>query len=286
MVDTEKLIEFEQSINMTEVGSLKNIVSGLLEVINDPMSTVRQLKEIIELDPPLLSKVLSVANSAHYGLRSRVTEIEQAVIWIGFEELKQLALQQKLRSILNLSDGSLGQQLWYHAVSVAMLSKMMFRRELGLRGEMVYAVSLLHDLGFLLMQQQGGERFEESLQLIHSGMNVFEAQKQVFGFNHLELTAHLIKSWEMPTEFEQVLLHLVSPELCKDDHLRRMARVVYVSLYLVHSVETGPDFYTVPINRERLMQCIGPLGLDRDSVNLIVEDMVTEFNKLLERGLL
>ena len=55
-------------VDNSEIASIKQVVSGIIEVIEDPESTAKDLKDMIELDPPLTGKVLRVANSAYYAV--------------------------------------------------------------------------------------------------------------------------------------------------------------------------------------------------------------------------
>ena len=69
----------------------KDRISGTsLAIINDPNSTANDLKDLIEIDAPLASKVLKAANSAFYYREYHVTDIEQAIIWIGYDSIKEL----------------------------------------------------------------------------------------------------------------------------------------------------------------------------------------------------
>jgi len=65
-------------------------------VINDPESSAKDLKDIIEIDPPLTARVLKVANSAYYCSLRKISEIQHAVIWIGYDVVKEIALSQKV----------------------------------------------------------------------------------------------------------------------------------------------------------------------------------------------
>ncbi len=60
---SSKIIEL---VDKSEISSIQNVVSGLMDVINDPESSAKDLKDIIEIDPPLTARVLKVANSAYY----------------------------------------------------------------------------------------------------------------------------------------------------------------------------------------------------------------------------
>ena len=80
--DLQVLIE---AVDGSELSSIKAIVGGIVRIINDPRSSAKDLKELIEVDPPLTARVLKIANSAYFSLQRRISEIAQAVILIGFD---------------------------------------------------------------------------------------------------------------------------------------------------------------------------------------------------------
>jgi len=61
-----KLKKIVKMVNKSEISSIQNIVSGVTKIINDPKSSAKDLKEIIQIDPPLTGKLLKLANSVYY----------------------------------------------------------------------------------------------------------------------------------------------------------------------------------------------------------------------------
>ncbi len=94
--DNPRFQELMERISSSEISSTQRVISEIVRVINDSSSTAKDLKEIIEIDPALTAKVLKRANSAYYARPRRISEIQQAIIWIGFDALKELALNQKV----------------------------------------------------------------------------------------------------------------------------------------------------------------------------------------------
>ena len=77
-------------VGRSQIASIKSVVQGIVKIINDPRSNAKDLKEIIELDPPLTGKVLRVANSTFYASRTKIGEVMQAIVYIGFKALKEI----------------------------------------------------------------------------------------------------------------------------------------------------------------------------------------------------
>ena len=78
-----KLKKIVQMVNKSEISSIKNTVVGITRIINDLKSSAKDLKEIIQIDPPLTGKLLKLANSVNYSPQTKISEIQQAIIWVS-----------------------------------------------------------------------------------------------------------------------------------------------------------------------------------------------------------
>lgn len=139
-----KLKNMTELVNQTDIASIKNIASGIIKVINDSNSTAKDLEAIIKLDPPLSARILKVANSAYYS-QQKISNIEGAIIRIGFNTLKYIALGQKVRNIFSKDEkinGYSRASLWRHSVAVGLLGKLIFDKKFGSGGNNIYAAGL------------------------------------------------------------------------------------------------------------------------------------------------
>ena len=128
-------------VNKSDISSIKQIVSDILRVIRDEDSSAKDLKDIIERDPPLCARLLKLANSAHYGYAKTISDIQEAIVCIGFDAVKELALNQKVCELFkqeNTRHGYSRWQLWQHSSAVAVTSKLIYRREFRERGDDIY----------------------------------------------------------------------------------------------------------------------------------------------------
>ncbi len=293
----------EQSINrdlhdlldlmdQSNFSSIKNIVSRVIEVINDPKSTIRDLKQIIEVDPPLSAKILKMANSAYY-CRGRVhTSIESSIIWIGFDIVKEIALSQKVCEIFNkkeLIEGYSRKKLWKHSVAAATLMKKVFRKEFGESGETAYVCGLLHDIGIIAEDQFVQEAFRKILKKTLTGKHgMVDIEEKVLGFNHAELGYQIAHKWGLPNEISESIRHHHGPfdefQLNGDDK-ERMTMTLYLSDYLCHQHQYG---YGVnhPLEKKKYDSCLRTLKIKPHSIEMIMEELSEELKKMEKTGIL
>jgi len=72
--------------------ALPDIVNKVLQEIENPMSDAKSLQEIISKDSVLTAKVLKMSNSAYYGFSRQIDTLSEAVIILGLDTLKSLAI--------------------------------------------------------------------------------------------------------------------------------------------------------------------------------------------------
>lgn len=280
----------EDIINLadsSEISSIKSIVSGIVEITNNPRSTAKDLTELIGADPPLTAKVLKVANSAYYGGRGRIDDVEQAVIWIGFDTLKEIALSQKVCELFlktdTIEDYS-RPQLWRHSVGVALLCKIIYRMEFREKGGNAYAAGLLHDIGIIVEDQFLHKDFRNILSICKKETkNLISAEDEILGYNHALLGKSLVSSWKFPGNLVYSIGGHHDPSNAPAQH-ERIVITTYVSDYLCQTSAEG--YQDAPCPDTKLYEeCLQLLGLHPFSVEIMVKEMQEEIERMSQRGL-
>ena len=85
--------------SVREFPTLPTIFTALQEAISNPDTNIDKVAEIIEHDQSSVLKLLKLANSSVFGFRSRITSVHQAILYLGFEEVKNLLLTLKIITI-------------------------------------------------------------------------------------------------------------------------------------------------------------------------------------------
>jgi putative nucleotidyltransferase with HDIG domain len=280
----EKIV---QMVNESEISSVQNVVSGITKIINDPESSAKDLKEIIQIDPPLTGKLLKLANSVHYSPRTKVSEIQQAIIWVGYDALKELALSQKVCEVFagdSDIEGYSRNLLWKHSVAVALLGKMIYRREFGRKGENIYVAGLMHDIGIIALDQFCQDDFRLILNKTKTDKkNHSKTEKEVLGFDHAEVGKGITDSWNLPQELIEVIGCHHNPDNISRDFVRP-GLTLYVADYVCQQKRLG--YGDAPVqDKELFKKCLKRLELSSYALDLIAEDVEQELRKMEEQGL-
>jgi putative nucleotidyltransferase with HDIG domain len=283
----EKLANIVELVNGSEISSVRNTIIVVIRIMNDPKSTAKNLKDIIQVDPPLTARVLKLANSSYYSPPEKIAEIMKAIIWIGWDAIKELALSQKVCEIFNEDEtinGYSRSSLWKHSLAVAVFAKMIYRREFGMRGENIYAAGLLHDIGLILEDQFCHDEFKCALSKSKDEeKNLTSAEKEIFGYDHADLGNAITGSWKLSKELCAAIASHHNPDKVTHD-FSRMTHTLYVADNLCH--EKGFGYWEAPFGDKAVFKnSLKKLGLGYHALQLIVADAEKEILKMEDQGL-
>ena len=93
-----------KTIDKNGLGTIKNILMRVLDLINNPEISAREITELIELDPTMSAKVLKLANSSLYGSGKDINDIKGAIVRIGFDNVKEIVVSQRIFYFYNEND--------------------------------------------------------------------------------------------------------------------------------------------------------------------------------------
>jgi putative nucleotidyltransferase with HDIG domain len=282
-----KLKKIVQMVNKSEISSIRNTVVGITKIINDPKSSAKDFKEIIQIDPPLTARLLKLANSVYYSPQTRISEIQQAVIWVGYDALKELALSQKVCEIFvgdSTLEGYSRPLLWKHSVAVALLGKMIYRKEFREKGENIYVAGLLHDIGIIVLDQFCEEEFGLILSKTKTdNLNHIKTEKKVLGFDHTEVGKAMAINWNLPQALAEVIGGHHNPDNIAQEFVRA-GSTLYVADYVCQ--QKGLGYSDAPIRDKGLFRrCLKRLDVTSYALDLIVEEVEQKLFKMEEQGL-
>lgn len=207
--------------------------------------TAHTLGVIIERDPPLTSKVLRLANSAYYGFARQVASIDRAVVLLGANTIKNLALTVSVLKVFSEQempavdlDG-----LWQHCIGCAVAAKAIARiMDLSL-AENAFLGGIIHDIGKIVLINMFPDKMQEVLRRMDaSNVSQSEAEKTVFGFNHQAAGVILAEKWNFPKIYSEIIrLHHTPPlkKLSVGDRDAVLHAVVFAGNQLAKTMGLG-----------------------------------------------
>ena len=280
------LNEVVEKVNMSDISSIKEVVIQLITVINDPKSSAKDLKNVIERDPPMSGRLLRLANSAYYGFRRRISNIQDAIVGIGFGAVIELTLNQKVCELFKKKvnfDGYSRITLWEHSVAVALCSKSIYMKEFSESGENIYTAGLLHNIGIIVEDQFLQNKFKDALvQSRKDKCILLYAEKNVFGFDHTDIGRAIANNWHFPDELVIAIGNHHEPDRV-DDKFKKITLTLYISDYICQRNNIG--YCDAPYENQSLYtNCLMELKIEEKAMNFILEDVQEEIQKMKADG--
>ncbi len=282
-VDLENLFEL---VDKSELSSIGKATTRIVEIIHREDSSVTELTRAIEMDPALSASVLRLANSAYFGLKRRVTTVSDAIIYIGYEAVKELALSQKVCGLFRKDEAIAGysaRELWIHSLGVALCAKMIYSEEFGWRGDDVYMAGILHDLGLIVEHQFCREDFVIVLnQTAAAGRTIHEAENRVFGFCHEDVGAGLARMWNFPPLLQTVLGAAERPALA-DETYSFATHTIFLANLACQGRSIG--YNELPgVDPGQYVEQMARLKVGKKSLDRILDEVETRIRQMSEQG--
>lgn len=181
--------------------TLPAIVGQVMQTIADPQSSAQDLMEVINPDQALTVKILKIANSAFYGRVRKTGTLEQALIVLGFEEVRNLVVSMAVfNNFRRLNAPPLFEvgKFWEHSF-VCGLAARIIAEELKLPGGELFVAGLIHDIGKLAICMVVPQVFCKVLEADESkDLKTSVAEQHLLGVTHAEVGAVLAKRWMFP----------------------------------------------------------------------------------------
>lgn len=191
-------------------------VQRILELTRNIECSPKELVRVIEKDPVVTVKVLRVVSAAYYSLPKQITSINHAVVYLGFNTIKHLALGIAAISVVPASNvaGFDSKQCLLHSLSTAGLAKQLALRVAGADPMDCFVAGLLHDYGKLLLARFMPEEFRKALEFSHIHQSSLRlALRDVMGAEHAEVGAMLMEKWRFPADLVETVRFQYGPEI-------------------------------------------------------------------------
>ena len=182
--------------------TLPAIAMEINKMLLDYDTTINELSDRIEKDQAIVSKILKLANSAFFGLRSRISNIHHAVVILGFNTIRNAVVSISIIDAFStkesLDDFDIS-EFWKHSVAVAVTSKYLAEKTGIHSADDCFVGGLLHDMGKIILLQHFKDLFQKVwLAVKESNQSFYEAEKSAVTIDHAQIGGHLARKWQLP----------------------------------------------------------------------------------------
>lgn len=212
---TDESTSVEQLIEqMTNLPSPPVVVSRTLQIIAGDNESVQSLAETIETDHALTAKLLRIANSAFYGMAQEIFTVRDAILIIGFDAVRSVAISAAAVTGVWVDDELFNmERFWKHSLSCGLFAEFIAKKIHYPTPEVVFTLGVLHDIGRVVIIQSLSQRYRDVISLMKEQHTyLWKAEREVLGFHHGEVGARLAENWHFPPAYSNAIRFHHEPE--------------------------------------------------------------------------
>ncbi len=212
----------------------------MLSLLEEPDTEISEIEEILRYDPGLTANILKLANSAYFGIPSKIGSLKQAVIVLGFKRLVQLVVASCVSAVMDKSvpgyDLPPG-NLWRHSIAVSIAAEALVKDKQKTVSQDVFTPALLHDVGKLVLGTFVKEELEAIESIAAKGVPFVVAENMILNTDHAEIGAQILSHWNFPKDVIHAVRWHHDPESPKMVNIQM--DIVYLANLLCQTADTS-----------------------------------------------
>jgi len=183
--------------------SLPTIAIEVIDLVQQQDVNIKQIAHTIQHDPALSSKILKTVNSSFYGQAHSISTISHALVVLGLNSVKTLALGFSL--VGNLANAETDSEtfnhflFWKRSLYSAAAGRAL-ASQIGLvQQEEAFLGGLLQDLGLLAMSETLDDEYREMVSAVgNEHRQLLTLEREKLGTDHAEIGGVLAEKWHLP----------------------------------------------------------------------------------------
>jgi len=220
--------------HMESIPTLESSRMRLFLTLQEDSSTIETIEQVVSSDPAMAAKVVRLANSSFYRHTERHVGIQQALLTIGLDMVKCIALSMAVMESFG-SDAILMKSLWRHSYTVGLVASLLGSSRF--EKECLFTGGLLHDLGRMVLLCKAPKEY----------ISLYERQghwpdpaleQEALGLDHGCIGEMVAERWHFPPEVVRIIRHHHEP-------LDRLSALISLTDQTVSRKEQGhePDTF-------------------------------------------
>ncbi|MFQ5735390.1 MAG: HDOD domain-containing protein [Thermodesulfobacteriota bacterium] len=226
----------EKVNELLKVSSIPSVVCKILDVTEDKRSNVHDLEKVIEHDQAISARVVGISNAVYYGFPRKISSISQAILVLGFDMVKGLAISTAVFGGMSASQRQFVTALWSHSFEAAMTSVLIAEMSGLVNKDSAFLAGLLHDIGKPIMCQIFGSEYTD-IQTEGPG-KLIRKEGYLFGGSHDEVGAWFTDKCKLPNDcVDSIRYHHFPERYAKDRNgsaYPPLVPIVYLADVIVH----------------------------------------------------
>jgi HD-like signal output (HDOD) protein len=262
---------------VTQIAALPEVTAKIVQVVEDPRSSAKDLQNIIKHDIALSAKILKVVNSAFYGLPRQVSSVDRAIILLGLSTVKNIAVATSVTKLFSGSQVSTrfnAKDLWQHSLACGVFCKLIAQARGMENADEMFVAGLMHDLGIVVEKQIYPKELHEILDRAQTeNLDLCQVEQEVLEADHQAFGTALAGKWKFPNLFQLTTGYHHDPFKASEQY-QEVAALTHLADVLAMKKQIG--FYLETIHFEPEVLTI--LNLSQERVGAIYESFDEKFS--------
>ncbi len=205
---------FEKIKQSNHLPQIPQVMLKLVRLCGNETVNMDELIRLIATEPGLTSKLLQIIGSPYVNLPREVNSIKTAVIYLGLDTVKNIAISSSAMHFFSLA-GKIPEfditRFWYHSYKTAVIAQKIALENADYFPEDFFLAGLLHEVGRLVLMQTFPQAYQSILQKAGSGQEMAHAEMEVLGADTPQVSAWIFNHWNMNPLISDAVLFLNEP---------------------------------------------------------------------------
>ena len=202
-----------------EMGKNLPVLSGsiakLVSLTQSDEADISQIADIIKKDVGLSAAILRITNSSAFGLLKRITSIDQAVVLLGFNAVRNTALAVGVVNLFPPYEGTFLSKTWQRSILTGIAARELCSLNGNKNHEDAFTNGLLHDIGLIAFYAYDSDLASRLIEKMETNGRISLAEERdLMGIDHVEVGKLLAEKWRLPDEIKfAILQHHDEPDM-------------------------------------------------------------------------
>jgi putative nucleotidyltransferase with HDIG domain len=273
---------------IADLPTLPVIAMEVNKMLQDYTTSIEKLSAVIKNDQAMTPRILKLVNSSFYGFKSKIANIDRAIILLGFNTISNAIVAVAIIDALSIK-GSSGdfdiKDFWKHSVEVAVISKHLAEKSRLALSEEAFTAGLLHDIGKVILSHYFHSLFKKViLSADENNTTFYEAEKKEIPVTHAQIGAVMAHKWKLPDGLvDTIKYHHAVKTNAKDTNLLTIVHVAdFISNHFIHSPDV--QLNSALIHPEAVQAMKPQLKTLEDWLPEVREEIASACQFFLEKG--
>jgi HD-like signal output (HDOD) protein len=219
--------------------TLPSVVAKIGELVENPAASAADINKVIRQDIALSARILKLVNSSFYGFPRRIGSVTHAVVILGFNTVRNVALSAFVVDAFAGRDLPFGyREFWIHSLGVGVAATALAERRALARAEDAFLGGLLHDVGKIVLHSYARAEYAAVLRRVDErDCLLVDAERELLGMTHADVGSLLLDAWHIPSHLVEVVKLHHEPEKATADP--ELAAVVHLADILTRALLVG-----------------------------------------------